>query len=223
MCLSRALAFCVSPHPHFVCILDQTVSWRDTHRCVCKHACVCNESEGEGGRKNEGDRSASLSAMLQPLGVCKRLLFTCAPAAGAPPSGHKLSHSPSHRERSCVRRGDEAVIERWMKYSSICPGGCHHFSFHLRRKIHELIITGMTAVVSVKHLINPQALYGPASHTDDNISSVQTFDFFTSPSTLGGRMLDKWIVLYSPEFSLTTMASALTTCITYRGERDRQE
>lgn len=29
-------------------------------------------------------------------------------------------------------------------------------------------------------------------------------------------MLDRWMVLYSPEFSLTTMASALTTCITYR-------
>lgn len=35
-----------------------------------------------------------------------------------------------------------------------------------------------------------------------------------SPSILGGRMLDRWMVLHSPEFSFTTMASAFTTCIT---------
>lgn len=33
-------------------------------------------------------------------------------------------------------------------------------------------------------------------------------------------MLDRWMVLYSPEFSLTTMASALTTCITCEGQRE---
>ncbi len=36
----------------------------------------------------------------------------------------------------------------------------------------------------------------------------------TSPSSLGGLMLDRWMVLYSPEFSFTTMASAFMTCIT---------
>ena len=48
-----------------------------------------------------------------------------------------------------------------------------------------------------------------------------THKLLTSPSILGGRILDRWIVLYSPEFNFTTTASAFTICITWR-VRDRQ-
>lgn len=48
----------------------------------------------------------------------------------------------------------------------------------------------------------------------DRHTHTQTHRHHTSPSILGGRMLDKWIVLYSPEFNFTIMASAFITCIT---------
>lgn len=56
------------------------------------------ERGGEDKKKEEKNRSASLSAVLQPLGVCKCLtMFACAPTAGAPPSGQTYSHG--HLER----------------------------------------------------------------------------------------------------------------------------
>lgn len=44
----------------------------------------------------------------------------------------------------------------------------------------------------------------------------------TSPSSLGGLMLDRWMVLHSPEFSFTTMASAFMTCMTCIEEGKRK-
>lgn len=61
-----------------------------------------------------------------------------------------------------------------------------------------------------------QQLAHCATHTS---ACTHAHTCFTSPSILGGRMLDRWMVLYSPEFSLTTMASALTTCITCEGQK----
>ncbi len=93
--------------------------------CVgsCFHSLeVILRKMGECGRERQKHRSASLSAVLQPLGVCECLaVFACAPTAGAPPSGQNYSHGHLESGKTNVRgtRGGQEREREMDKYSGV--------------------------------------------------------------------------------------------------------
>lgn len=107
--LVNAHCRCFSHQTGFCGCISCGCSWREPGTSVFMSGFMglflqlLNDSKGKCGSSGERQKkkiqSASLSAVLQLLGVCRRLaVFECAPTAGAPPSG-----------RICCR----VCLERW--------------------------------------------------------------------------------------------------------------